>query len=131
MIDPALLAQWLTAVPTELNLPFVHGPRQPEFGAADRLGLIVMLEGPGETLEGVGDVRSFQVRLVTREYEREALGRAANAVDLALRFGDFPADLWGTHIVWVNRAGGAPSELQEDELDRVAYVCTYNALETI
>lgn len=131
MIDADLLQVWLQAIPNELNLPFKRGPRPPEYGNGDRLGIVTMLEGPGETLEGVGDVASFQLRLIAREFEVAELRRTAFAIDEALRFGDWPSDQWGTHVVWVARAGGGPSELQEDELDRVAYVCTYNALETI
>jgi hypothetical protein len=131
MIDAELLRVWLDAVPNELSLPFRRGPRPPEFANADRIGIVTMLEGPGERLEGAGDMASFQLRLVAREFETEKLRRSAFAIDSALRFGDWPLDVWGTHVISVDRAGGAPSELQEDELDRVAYVCTYNALETI
>jgi hypothetical protein len=97
----------------------------------DLVAVVTMLEGPGESLEGIGDYSSFQVRLVARETEQDQLRRSAFQVDSALRFGDFPSELWGTWVVSVQRAGGAPSELQTDEHDRVSYVCTYNAFETI
>lgn len=131
MLDPDLFGAWLNAVPTELNIPFEHGPRVREFGAADVTGLFTLLEGPGDSLEGVGDHISFQLRATAREYQQNALYRSFRTVDDALRFGDYPADLWGTWIVSVSRSGGAPSELPTDEHDRVSYVCTYNAFETI
>jgi hypothetical protein len=131
MIDPALLVTWLNGVALELEIPFKRGPRQPEFGNGDLLGLVTMLEGSGESLEGIGAGPSFQLRIVGREHQQDALYRSAHAVDAALRFGDYPAELWGTQVVTVNWSGGGPSELLEDEYDRIAYVCTYNVLEAI
>lgn len=130
MIDMELLAQWLSAVPTELNLRFESGPRAPEFLQADRIGLVTAFGGLGVTLEGAGDQSGFQVRLVSREFERGKLQKSASQLDQALLFGDYPADLWGTTIQYVDRASGGPEASQEDELDRVTYACTYIAHET-
>lgn len=131
MLDAALLRDWLNAVPLDLDVPFERGPRVREFGNADISGLVTMVPGPGELMDGVGDYSSFQVRLTSREANQEQLRKSAFQLDTALRFGDYPADLWGTWIVSVERTGGAPSELETDEHDRVSYVCTYNAFETI
>jgi hypothetical protein len=131
MLDPELLKDWLNLVPNTLSIPFVRGPRSPEFSHADLIGVVTMLEGLGESLEGIGDHPSFQLRLTARENQQADLYRSAHQIDDALRFGDYPADLWGTWIVAVTRSGGGPSELQADEHDRVSYVCTYNAFETV
>lgn len=131
MLDPGLLIAWLNELPNELGLKVSRGPREPEFGRADLVGVLTMLEGPGESLEGIGDIASFQLRLTARERLQDGLRRIAFLFDEELRFGDYPADLWGTWVVSVSRAGGAPSELQTDEHDRVSYVCTYNVFETI
>jgi hypothetical protein len=130
MINTELLVTWLAAVPTELTMVVVSGPRHPEFGRGDRLVIVTALGGIGTTLEGAGDTASFQLRLVSREHEREALQKTAFQLDTALLFGDYPADLWGTTVQHVDRSGGGPESSQEDELDRVAYVCTYIAHET-
>jgi hypothetical protein len=52
-------------------------------------------------------------------------------VDDALLFGvNLPDQLWGTRIQYIDRLGGEPAPVQEDELDRVAYLCSYVAHET-
>lgn len=130
MIDIVALCAWTTAVPTELGFEFVPGPREPEYGQGDLVGVITPLEGPGLVLEGAGDRSSFQVKLVSREFQANELQRAAFAIDQALVFGDYPAELWGTQVQFVTRTGGQPSVIQEDEHDRVAYVCSYIAHET-
>jgi hypothetical protein len=130
MIDLDLLATWLTAVPTELQLQFKPGPRLEEFQRGDRLGLVLGLSGIGLTLEGGGDVASFQIRTVAREFEEAKLRKSIFQIDNALLFSAYPADVWGTRIQWVDRSGGQPESQQQDALDRVAYVCSYIAHET-
>jgi hypothetical protein len=131
MIDPELLRVWLQEVPNDLSMEFVEGPRVPEFLRGDDIGVVTMLEGPGYTLEGSGGFGSFQLRLVARERDQDKLRRTAFQLDNALLFGDYPVDIWGTWITSVDRTGGEPSPLQEDEHDRVAYVCSYIAHETV
>lgn len=130
MIDLDDLVTWLTAVPTELDYSFRKGPRQPEFGQADLVALVTPLEGPGLTLDGLGSVSSFQIKLVAREHQETACRKSAFQIDDALLFSDTPGDLWGTWIQYVNRLGGEPASLEEDEHDRIAYVCSYVAHET-
>jgi len=130
MIDTELLVTWLAAVSTELDLGFVSGPRPPEFVNHDRIAVVTAFGGTGFTLEGAGEVSSFHLRLVSREHERAKLQKTAFQLDTALVFGDYPADLWGTTIQYVDRSGGGPESSEEDELDRVSYVCTYIAHET-
>jgi hypothetical protein len=129
MIDADLRLAWFKELELPSSFGWFNGPRQPEYGNGDLVGLVTDLEGPGEDLEGMGDWGSFQVRLVGREFELPNLRASAFLVDSSLRFGDYPADLWGTRIRTVTRTGGQPSVLLEDDLDRVAYVCTYLAHE--
>lgn len=130
MIDLDELCQWVSALPTTLSFKVVPGPREPEFLQADLVGTITPIPGPGLTLEGSGDQSAFQVKLVAREYQGNDLQLSAFQIDTALLFVDVPAELWGTQVQYVTRTGGAPSALQQDELDRVAYVCSYIAHET-
>lgn len=125
MIEMDQLVVWLNAVPTDLGTAFVDGPRQPEFGNADDVAVVTALGGLGLTLEGFGDQPSFQIKMVSRDHRRSVLHRSIMQIDTALLFGDFPADLWGTRVQYVDRSAGPPESAQEDELDRVAYVCTY------
>lgn len=107
------------------------GPREPEFGNGDRLAVVTPLGGAGVSLEGVGDQPGFQVRMMAREFELAELKLSVYAVDRELLLGQqFPADIWGTRIQYVTRTGGGPSPLQEDEFDRVVYVCSYAVHET-
>lgn len=131
MIDLDALASWLDEVPTTLDFKFVAKTRQEEFGRGDLLAQVTPLPGAGLVLDGLGNASSFQVRLVAREYQESDLRRSAFQLDDALLFGTYPADLWGTRVVYVDRIGGEPSSLEEDQLDRVAYVCSYVALEVL
>lgn len=124
MIDYDLLVEWLNAVPSELGHQFVLGPRQPEFHLADKVGLVTPQPGPGLTLDGLGNVPSFELKLTAREYQHMPLRRTAFAFDKALLFVSAGA-LWGTRVQYVDRIGGEPGSFSEDDHDRVAYVCSY------
>jgi hypothetical protein len=130
LIDLDALVTWLAAVPTATGAPVVKGPRQLEFGNADELVMVDALGGLGMTLEGAGDQPGFRLKLVAREFREAQLRQTAFQLDTALVFGDYPDDLWGTRIQYVERSAGPPELLPEDELDRVSYVCTYIAHET-
>lgn len=130
MIDLGLLIVWLDAVPTSLEYRFVRGPREPEYGRGDQVGVVTPVGGPGLTLEGAGELSGFQVKLTGREFQHDLIRRSAYEIDTALLFGDYGTDLWGTRVQYVDRTGEPPSALQEDNLDRVAYVCTYLVHET-
>ena len=62
MIDLEALVAWFNAVNTDLAYTFVAGPRVPEFGNADVLGVVTPLEGPGLTLDGLASVASSTAR---------------------------------------------------------------------
>lgn len=131
MIVLTQLVAWLNAVPNELDIKFVPGPRKPEFGRADELGVVTPLEGPGLTLEGAGSIASFQVEIIGREHKLDEIQKTAFQIDTALLFGDVNGvELWGTFVQYVGRTGGEPALGQEDEFDRVSYTCSYIAHET-
>lgn len=127
MIDDALLAAWLQNVNDELSVPYFVGPRIPEFGRADVLGVVTPSPGLGLTLEGVNQVVGFQIRWVAREASYAKLKLSAYQTDRALIFADFPTQLWGAWVTSITRAGGEPSPELGDgrDLDRVAFTCTY------
>lgn len=127
MLDDQALADWLTAIPTDLTVEFQVGPYRPEFMKADTIGLVTPTAGPGEIREGLWDGAAFQIQLVGRDRDRAALKSSAFQIDQALRFGDFPAQLWGTWVTAVGRVGSGPTPLQEDEHQRQAWTCTYFA----
>lgn len=125
MIALQLLCDWLSLVPTELGHRFEPGPRQPEYGRGDKIGLVTLQPGPGLALEALADQPSFEVKMTAREFQHAKLERDVFAIDRALLFADYPDDLWGSRVQYVTRVGGAPAPIQEDEMDRVAYVCSY------
>lgn len=129
MIDDELQRAWLEAVVTDLAVPFVVGPRIPEFGRGDILGIVTPSPGAGLVLEGINDVVGFQIRIVGRERDYARLKTSAVQIDKALLFADFPAAMWGGWVTVITRAGGGPSpELGDgNDRDRVAFVCTYLA----
>lgn len=129
MIDVNELVVWHNSLDLEgYDIPFVKGPEIPEFGDGDRIAVITAQAGPGDDLESAGDWFGWQIRMIARDHEETDLRRAAFVVDSALRFGDWPAIIWGTRVLTVSRAGGQPSPLQEEH-ERVAYICSYLAHE--
>jgi hypothetical protein len=130
MIDYTLFVAWLDAIPTTLDYRFRQGPREEEFGRADLVATVTPLPGPGLSLDGLGNQPSFQIKLTGRERQADDIRKTAFEIDTALLWGAYPFDAWGTYVQYVDRTGGEPSVLQEDEHDRVAYVCTYVAHET-
>lgn len=129
MIDDELQRVWLENVVDDLNVPFVVGPRIPEFGTADVLGVVTPVPGAGPTLEGINTVVGFQIRMIAREHAYAQLKSSAYQIHKALLFADVPANIWGTRVVWVNTAGGDPASepADPDDQDRVAFTCTYLA----
>lgn len=129
MIDDEKLRVWLEAIVDDLAVPFVVGPRIPEFGRNDVLGVVTPSPGAGLVLEGISDVAGFQIRMVAREKSYVKLKASAFQIHRALVFADFPGSMWGTWVTSITPAGGGPvPELGDGrDLDRVAFVCTYLA----
>lgn len=127
MIDDELQRQWLEAVVNDLDVPFFTGPRIPEFGRGDVLGVCTPTAGPGPVLEGIDTVVGFQIRMVARLHAYAQLKLSAWQIHKALLFADVPADLWGTRVVWVNAVAGDPVPEPADgvDKDRVAFTCSY------
>lgn len=127
MIDDQALAEWLTAVPTDLEVRFRTGPYRPEFSQADLVGLVTPTVGPGLIEDAAWDVEGFQVEIVGRDRDRAKLKSSAFQIDRAIVLGDYPAALWGTWVRVAYRSGSAPSSQQLDEHQRQSFVCTYLA----
>lgn len=129
MINDQLLCDWLSAVVDELSVPYTVGPRIPEFGRADVLGVVTPTAGPGLVLEGINTVVGFQVRWVAREKSYAKLKLSAWQTHKALLFAPFPGSLWGTWVTSITTAGSDPTPELGDgqDLDRVAFTCTYLA----
>ena len=129
MIDDELQRVWLESQFGELAIPWFIGPRIPEFGAADILGVLTAAPGAGLTNEGINEVASFQLRWIGRERDYQQLKRAVWAYHRTLLQADPSALPWGCQVIWVSPAGGGPSAENPDgrDLDRVMFTCTYLA----
>jgi Domain of unknown function (DUF4082)/PKD domain len=136
-LDWQQLADWCTLqlVGTDLAPEFVVGPETKKHQMPDTLGFVTPTPGAGNQTEGVVQFPTFQVRIRTlAEYVPQALAQA-QILDRALLFGDWSGpggSIWGTQILSVDRTGGGPIPLMEDDAhDRVSVVCTYFAQEAI
>lgn len=129
MIDQQLQADWMNDLVESLigGRPFVPGPREPEFGVGDFIGVITPSLGLGLQRAGLWDVEGFQVKFVGKERDRARTNQVMSLVDRELIEMDVPLSLWGSWITSVDRAGSPPTQLQEDEHLRIAWVCTYFA----
>lgn len=123
------LIAWLAALGVgpglAVDAPVYPGPYRPDMD--DRLFVATPVSGPGETMEGLGDIGGFQ--LFTRGDQGDpASGELlAKRADRRIRFGPMPYLVPGTGLVLgrVLRSGGPPTGLPEDDGDRVPFVCTY------
>lgn len=132
MISLKLLVEWHRALVLPIEFGWFPGPREPEYGVGDNVAVITPSQGPALDLEGVGDWSVFQTKLVGKEHQYDDLQKSAFEADRQLvRELTLPADLWGTRVVTVDRVGGQPDMLQEDEHDRIAFVCSYLVHELI
>lgn len=129
MIDDELQRQWLDAVPTTLEIGWSVGPRIPEFGNGDVIGVVTPVSGPGPVMEAINTVVGFQIRVVARETDYAALKTSAYQIHKALLFANVPAQLWGGWVTSITTAGGDPAAELGDptDKDRVAFICTYLA----
>lgn len=134
MIDPVLMALWLSALlsgqPQAPN--FAVGPNRPELEFPDNLGIVTPMPGPGSGTEGLIDFPVFQIRIrgLTPYYAQ--LANQANMVDQALVFGLYPANIWGSRILTVGRPGSGPVPVNEDPTNqRISFMCNYLVTEAI
>lgn len=131
MIELKSLVDWHQGLTLPVEFGWYAGPREPEYGRGDNVGVVTATSGPAPDLEDIGDWFGFQVKLVGQEFQYEDLQRAAMALDHELRFLAVPADLWGARVRAVVRTGGAPEMIQEDEHNRIAFVGNYLVHELI
>lgn len=130
MIDEVALHAWLKQLTIDrcpLTVPFEAGPWINEFANADVAGSVTMLPGYGLANDGLFDQPQFQVLVRAREHQQPELRRTVEIIDKALIREVDGMQLWGTWVVIVGRAGGAPTSFQQDTRERRAYVCTYFA----
>lgn len=131
MISILGLVEWHEGLALPITFGWVPGPREPEFGNGDNIGIITPGPSPGEDLEGIGDWFGFQVKLIGTEIQLGELQDAAMTVDTELRFGQYPIAMWGAWVRAVMRSGGPPAPIQEDEHNRIAFVGNYLVHELI
>lgn len=80
--------------------------------------------GPGVILDGAGDDRSWQFRVVGQQNNYESAESAANAIDIAM-LSHYSSQIEGVWVSEIRRVGGAPSPLMTDDADRTHFVCSY------
>lgn len=132
MISLRDLVAWHEAQTLPITFGWFPGPRQPEYGVGDNVGVVTPTAGPGDDLEGIGDWFGFQTKLIGTETQFDELQQSAMALDRILRLElAVPLDLWGTRVRAVVRSGGAPDMVQEDERDRISFVGNYLVHELI
>lgn len=121
---------WLTALGIgdglAVDMLLAPGPYIPDM--PDRVGVVTPTAGPGETMDGVGDISGFQ--LLTRGEQNQPVTAEllAHQADRRIRFSAFPIDVaaGGLRLLRVLRPGGGPAVLaMEDDGDRTSLVCTY------
>ena len=125
------LVEWHKTLTLPIEFGWFAGPREPEYGRGDNVGVITPGPGPGSDLEDIGDWFGFQAKLIGKEYQFDDLQKSAMELDRTLRFLAVPADLWGTRVRAVVRSGGAPDMIQEDEFERIAFAGNYLVHELI
>lgn len=111
-----------------VNLPVRPGPYVD--AEPDRLAVVTTIPGPGQSMQGVADTGGFQLLIRGRQdptsrdpsAEQDAL-----AADRLILRAPLPAEVTpGVRLMPVVRSGGRPAPVpQEDDGDRISFVCTY------
>jgi hypothetical protein len=111
-----------------VDLVMSPGPYVPDM--PDNVGVVTTIPGPGLSMEGVADTGGFQ--LLIRGLQ-DPTSTDASAEENALRAdrliirASLPAEVvTGVRLLPISRSGGRPAPLpQEDDGDRITFVCTY------
>jgi hypothetical protein len=112
-------------------ISFVYGPIFPEHEYPEVLGVYTQTSGAAEESEGIVQRPGFQIRIRGLYDQVPALGQIANTIDLAL-IQINTEDLWGTRVLDVDRTGGMPAPLVDDERGRrVSFTCNYIIREAV
>lgn len=128
MIDAQALVNWCGALVSEVDQApqAALGPMRPELEFPDNLVLVTMLSGSGTEMEGVVRRPAFQVSVRGLFPYYSQLQAQANTIDLALMFGNWPLNLWGTRILTAEHVGGEPAPRMDDmQSQRVVFDCSY------
>jgi hypothetical protein len=136
LIDMTALAAWCAGQCIGIdNAPttFTVGPAGvPEFDFPEIQGFVTEFPGGASQMEGIVRLRTVQVRIRTLVQYYDSGRACAEAIDLALTFGNWPANIWGTRILTVGQTGSGPSPTTEDQLSgRLAFTCNYYAEEIL
>lgn len=80
--------------------------------------------GPGFNLDGAFDAKSWQARCVGQQNDYVHAEHLADIIDIA--FTSLPSSkVGGVWVTSIQRVGGAPSPLMEDDAQRTHFVCNY------
>ena len=131
MLTTSDLIAWLATLGIQpggtVDLPVFPGPWLPKM--PDELAAVTPISGPGETLQGAGDVAGFQLRIRGRQ---DITGASPNgeanalAADRLILTAPLPALVGGVQLLPVTRSGGRPAPLPDpDGGDRLSFTCTY------
>lgn len=130
------LAAWCAALVADIdNAPtvFTIGPELvPEYEFPEIQGFVTEFPGGASEMEGIVRLRTFQVRIRTLLPYYQSGRACAERIDLALMFGDWPQNLWGTRILAIGQTGSGPSPVTEDQqAGRIGFTCNYYAREIL
>lgn len=121
---------WLTSLGIgdglAVDMLLVAGPYIPVM--PDQVGVVTPTAGPGETMDGVGDISGFQLLTRGEQNQPATAELLAHQADRRIRFSSFPTDVagGGLRLLRTMRSGGGPAVLaMEDDGDRTSLVCTY------
>lgn len=107
-----------------VNVRVYPGPYIPE--APDVQAVVTTISGPGETMQGIGEVTGFQLRTQGSQRSTTSPEDAALAADRLILTAPLPALVGGVWLQPVVRSGGRPAPFPlRDTGDRVAYTATY------
>lgn len=117
---------WLKLQATELDqIEMSPGPNVAD--TPDQLVTVTSVPGPGLGMDGLLDMRAFQLRCRGPQFDHPQAARMSSFVDKVVLQADFPVEVGPYRIVEVRRLGGGPSPVPgtPDSGNRYEYLATY------